>query len=82
MGFVGGEDSETGERDIEVIQEPLKLPGWMTCSKNFKTPFFQDIKMGPEPRQIFFYKNISTNMAARSPASFGTLGGATDTLIK
>ena len=23
-----------------INQEPLKLPGQMTCSKNFKTPFF------------------------------------------
>ena len=52
--------------------------------------FFQDVKnsfqlatgIGLEPHQIFFQNNISTNMATRGAASFGTLGGATDTLIK
>ena len=55
-----------------------------------KRHFFQDIKksfhgvtqMGPKPHQIFFWKNISTNMVARGIRSFGILEGATGTLIE
>ena len=37
--------------------------------------------MGPKPHQIFFWKNISTNMVARVLQSFCILEGATDPLI-
>ena len=55
-----------------------------------KRHFFQDIKksfhgvtqMGPKPHQIFFWKNISTNMVARGVRSFGILEGASGTLIE
>ena len=44
---------------LKLVHGPLNLPGQKTRSKNFKTPFFQDIKnsfdwvadMGPEPHQ-------------------------------
>ena len=69
--------------------EPLKLPGRKTCSKNFETPFFQDIQSSfngevdivLKPHQKIFFENISTNMVARGVGSFGTLGGAADPLI-
>ena len=76
--------------NAQLHHEPLKLPGRKTRSKNFKTPFFQDIQnsfhgvadIGLEPHQKIFFENISTNMVARGVGSFGTLGGATDPLIE
>ena len=69
---------------------------WITGSefhthpKNFKMPFFQDIKnsfhgvtqMGLEPHQIFFQFFFSTNMVFRVVQSFCILEGATDALIE
>ena len=55
-----------------------------------KRHFFRDIQnssygvadIGLEPHQKKIFKNISTNMVARGVGSFGTLGGAADTLIE
>ena len=44
---------------------------------------FQEVTpMGPEPHHFFSFSNISTNMVARGIGSFGTLGGAADTLFE
>ena len=58
--------------------------------KNPKRHFFRAIGnsfhevtwIGLEPHQIFSFCNISTNMVARGVGSFGTLGGAADTLFE
>ena len=55
-----------------------------------KSHFFRDIPnsfhgvadIGLEPHQKKVFLNISTNMVARGVGSFGTLGGAADTLIE
>ena len=56
--------------------------GWYSCSKKFKTPFFQDIQnsfqwatgIGSEPHQKNFPKKIPTNTVARAVQSFGRNG--------
>ena len=61
-----------------VVHEPLKLPGRKTRSKNFETPFFQDIQnsfhgiadIGLEPHQKFFFEKISKIKATSRILSF------------
>ena len=69
--------------------EPLALDSRLV-QKISKRHFFQDIQRSfngvadivLEPHQKNFFENISTNMVARGVGSFGTLGGAADTLIE
>ena len=68
---------------------PLALDA-LLVPKISKRHFFQDIQNSPhgvvdiglKPHQKIFFENISTNMVARGVGSFGTLGGAADTLIE
>ena len=65
-----------------TIRGHLEVPGRSTRSKNFKTPFFEDIcysfnegtHIGPEPHQLFSFWDISTNTVARDIQSFGWNG--------
>ena len=72
---------------IEGISVCLCMNHWIYLDgrlvwKNSKRHFFQDIKKSfhgatqivPKPHQIFFWKNISTNMVARGVQSFGWNG--------
>ena len=68
----------------------ITISGWKTQSKNFKTPFFQDInncfysvtQIGLKPHQKFFRISFSINMAARGVQSFWILEGAACLLIE
>ena len=67
---------------VEILtnapSQGLLQPGHITCSKNFKTPFFGDIfsscqwvtQMGLEPQQNFSFLKISKNKAASPVLSF------------